>query len=93
MLENCIFHISPMYEFSHSLGQSATSRFVRAAKSALASTPDIGERGWHVAVVPAPDFMQRSDHVHVLPSCRTSRQGTYAANGRESLAAFTDLTG
>jgi len=25
MLENCIFYISPMYEFSHSLGQNRKS--------------------------------------------------------------------
>ncbi len=24
VLENCIFYISPMYEFSHSLGHKAT---------------------------------------------------------------------
>jgi hypothetical protein len=24
MLENCIFYISPVYEFSHSLGQEET---------------------------------------------------------------------
>src|SRR5262245_66010650 len=46
--ENCIFYISPMYEFSHRLGQSATSRFVRA-ESVLASTPDIGEPDCHVS--------------------------------------------
>ena len=29
VLENCIFYISPMYEFSHSLGQKRTRRHPR----------------------------------------------------------------
>jgi hypothetical protein len=29
VLENCIFNISPMYEFSHGLGPYRTSRYVR----------------------------------------------------------------
>src|ERR1700716_3074492 len=37
--------------FFDSIGQSATSRFVRA-ESALASTPGIGEPDCHVSVVP-----------------------------------------
>src|SRR5712675_2083765 len=41
-------------EFSHGLGQSATSRFVRA-ESALASTPDIGEPDCPVSVVPTAE--------------------------------------
>ena len=46
------------------LGQSATSRFVRA-ESALASTPDIGEPDCHVSVVPQPDI----DAVSEQTSC------------------------
>jgi hypothetical protein len=70
--ENCIFYISPMYEFSHGLGQSATSRFVRA-ESVLASTPDIGEPDRHVSVVPIGDIQTSStiDRVNAA-SCRIS---------------------
>ena len=38
-------------KFLRATRQSATSRFVRA-ESALASTPGIGGRDWHVAEVP-----------------------------------------
>src|SRR5450830_1655035 len=40
VLENCIFYISPMYEFSHSLGHERTSRDVRVT-SVLPPTTDI----------------------------------------------------
>src|SRR3981081_728346 len=47
MLENCIFYISPMYEFSHSLGQKRPHGDVRA-ESASPQTADIGGLGWQV---------------------------------------------
>jgi hypothetical protein len=43
------------------MGQGATSRFVRA-KSALASTPDIGESDCHVSVVP---ILLQKDFAHL----------------------------
>jgi hypothetical protein len=43
-LENCIFYISPMYEFSHRLGHERPKGDVRV-ESVRLSTADIGRRG------------------------------------------------
>src|SRR5260221_4499477 len=47
LLENCIFYISQLYEFSHRLGQTLPSRDF-CGTAALPLKPDIGWHGWHV---------------------------------------------
>jgi hypothetical protein len=47
VLENCIFYISPMYEFLHSLGHSRRFRDVRVM-SAYPPKPDMRQIAiWH----------------------------------------------
>jgi hypothetical protein len=55
---NTVPQIPPSYESG--VGQSATSRFVRA-ESALASTPDIGEPDCYVSVLPKAAVSKRSE--------------------------------
>jgi hypothetical protein len=55
LLENCIFYISQLYEFSHRLGQTLPSRDF-CGTAALPLKPDIGWRGWHVRKVPETDI-------------------------------------
>src|SRR5262245_35601009 len=49
--ENCIFYISPMYEFSHRLGQKRPKGDVRV-ESDLAPIADVARASRHVAEVP-----------------------------------------
>ncbi len=65
MLKNCIFYISPMYEFSHSLGQKRPKDEVRV-ESALPQTADIGRRGWQVSSVPSTDLCAAANDPHGL---------------------------
>jgi hypothetical protein len=44
MLGNCIFYISPMYEFSHSLGQKRTN--YRGQKSTFVRFGPIADKRW-----------------------------------------------
>jgi hypothetical protein len=46
LLENCIFYISPMYEFSHRLGQTRSFGDV----SSMSALPESGRRSVHCDV-------------------------------------------
>ncbi len=55
LLENCIFYISQLYEFSHRLGQTRSFGDV-CPMSALPSKADVDPRSCDVAKVPGSDI-------------------------------------
>src|SRR5260221_7557538 len=57
LLENCIFYISQLYEFSHRLGQTRSSGDVRCT-TALPPKADVHPRSCYVAFVPNSDIGQ-----------------------------------
>src|SRR5438105_1862515 len=67
LLENCVFYISRMYEFSHSVGHSATSTDVRYTAASL-----IGRQGQALSGHPPLRCQCRS---RALASLRTRHQG------------------
>ena len=86
VLENCIFYISPMYEFSHSLGHSRPGRASsRSSHVRYAPKATIGHLGAECRDVPIPEvtftirqFLHLAAGAGALPALsRIARGQTY----------------
>jgi len=72
-LENCIFYISSMYEFSHSLGQKRKRLRSSTSFSGLPPATDIRQRGRHVGSVSKAELGPAPHHSITLGRHRSKR--------------------